>query len=246
MKRLGRREPPLFFFQLTMAGWGYFQLYGQAPRKITPGTGFFAIVPSRHRYYLPEASPGWTFGWIGIYHPYLLSRVTKQVAMAGPLVELSQDGAMAAIMLRLVRGAIKKDFRDRFEVESALFEFLLAYERTAQETRDSHGQGQRLLDAYRSIIVARLPTAVGVETVAAQYGMSRSHFSHCFRARTGLTPAHFATEVRIHEAARMLLGSRAPLKQVAAACGFPNTSHFCNTFRRFQHMSPSSYRKNMG
>ena len=45
MKRLGRRDPPLFFFQLTMAGWGHFQLYGQAPRRVSPGTGFFAIIP---------------------------------------------------------------------------------------------------------------------------------------------------------------------------------------------------------
>src|ERR1035437_5229893 len=34
-----------------------------------PGTGtaFIALMPSRHRYYLPEDSPGWTFGWISLY-----------------------------------------------------------------------------------------------------------------------------------------------------------------------------------
>jgi AraC-like DNA-binding protein len=246
MKRLGRRDPALFFFQLTMAGWGQFQLYGQAPQKITPGTGFFAIVPSRHRYYLPADSPGWTFGWLGIYHPYLLARVTRQVAASGPLVELPPDGALTASTLRLVRGAIKKDFRDRFEVEAALFEFLFAYERWAHQVRYRTGEGQRLLDAVRSRVVASLPNAVGVEALAAEHGMSRSHFSHFFRARTGLTPAHFATEVRVHEAARMLLDSRVPLKQVALACGFPNPSHFCRIFRRFQHLSPTSYRHAIG
>jgi AraC-like DNA-binding protein len=246
MKRLGRQDPPLFFFQLTMAGWGHFQLYGQAARRVSPGTGFFAIIPSRHRYYLPENSPGWTFGWIGIYHPYLLARVSKQVAATGPLVEVPPDGALTASTLRLVRGAIKKDFRDRFEVESALFDFLFAYERWTHRARDSSGEGQRLLDAVRSLIVASLPKAIDVEALAAEYGMSRSHFSHFFRARTGLTPAHFATHVRIHEAARMLLGSHVPLKQIALACGFPNPSHFCKIFRQFQHMSPTSYRQAMG
>jgi AraC-like DNA-binding protein len=246
MKRLGRRDPPLFFFQLTMAGWGHFQLYGKAPRQVSPGTGFFAIIPSRHRYYLPENSPGWTFGWIGIYHPYLLARVSKQVATTGPLLEVPPDGALTASTLRLVRGAIKKDFRDRFEVESALFNFLFAYERWAHQARDSSGEGQHLLDAVRSLIVASLPKAIDVEALAAEYGMSRSHFSHFFRARTGLTPAHFATEVRIYEAARLLLGSHAPLKQIALTCGFPNPSHFCKIFRQFQHMSPASYRQAMG
>jgi AraC-like DNA-binding protein len=246
MKRLGRRDAPLVIFQLTLAGWGHFQSYGQPPRRVPPGKGFFALIPSRHRYYLPEDSPGWTFGWVGIYHPYLLARIGKQVAETGPLVETPPDGTLTASALRLVRGAIKKDFRDRFEVELALFEFGLAYERWAHQSSDSSGEGERLLEAVRSRIVASLPKALAVDVLAAEYGMSRSHFSHFFRARTGLTPARFATEVRIHEAARLLLDTHAPLKRIADACGFANANHFCKVFRRFQHLSPAVYRQALG
>jgi AraC-like DNA-binding protein len=246
MKRLERGDPPLFFFQLTLAGFGHFQLHGQAPQRVLPGTGFLAIIPSRHRYYLPPDSPGWTFGWIGIYHPFLLARVAKQVAATGPLVEVPPQGVLATSMLRLVRGAIKKDFRDRFDVELALFELVLAYERWAQHPSDGSDERQRLLDAVRALVVARLPEAIGVEAVAAEYGMSRSHFSHFFRARTGYTPARFAIEVRTHEAARLLLETRKPLKQIAMAAGFANASHFCRMFRRFQQLSPASYRRTIG
>ena len=246
MKRLGRHDPPLFFFQLTMAGFGHFQPYGQAPRLVPPGTGFFALIPSRHRYYLPEDSPGWTFAWIGIYHPYFLARVAKQVGATGPLVESPPDGALTASALRLVRGAIKKDFRDRFEVELALFELVLAYERWAQKARGNSAEAQRLLDAVRSRVVASLPSTVEVAALAAEHGMSRSHFSHFFRSHTGLTPARFATEVRIHEAARLLSDTRTPLKQIAEACGFANASHFCKLFRSFQHLSPASFRRTIG
>ncbi|MGD0837255.1 MAG: AraC family transcriptional regulator [Polyangia bacterium] len=245
MRRLGPRDPHLFFFQLTLAGWGHFQLYGKEPQRAVPGTGFFAIVPSRHRYYLPADSPGWTFGWIGVYHPYLLGRVAKQVAAVGSLVETPPDAALTAIALRLFRGAIKKDFRDRIEVEQTLFELVFGYERWALKTRRQSGEGDRLLDAVRSLIVTRLPKAIGVAAMAAEHGMTRSHFSHLFRLRTGLTPARFAAEVRIHEAARMLLDSRAPLKQIATACGFANPSHFCQSFRQFQHLSPAAYRHAM-
>jgi AraC-like DNA-binding protein len=88
-----------------------------------------------------------------------------------------------------------------------------------------------------------LPRPIGVDELAGEYGMSRSHFSHFFRDRTGLTPARFATEVRIHQATRMLLDTRAPIKQVADACGFANTNHFCKVFRRLQHLSPATYRR---
>ena len=246
MTRVGRMDPPLFFFQFTLAGWGSFQVNGKAPRQVGPGAGFFAVVPSEHRYYLPEESPGWTFGWLGVYHPYLLARVKKQVATSGPIVEMPPTGALAASALRLVRGAIKKDYRDRYEVEMALFEFVMAYERWAQQASGRSGEREALLDAVRARIIASLPSAPAVIALAAEHGMTRSHFSHYFRNRTGSTPARFATEVRIQEATRMLVESRAPLKQIAGACGFANTNHFCRVFRRFQHLSPASYRRAFG
>ena len=246
MKRLGRNDAPLLAFQLTLAGWGYFQLSGQPPRQVLPGTAFIALIPSRHRYYLPEESPGWTFGWISIHHPYLRARMVKQVAATGPLVEVAPGGQLAAIALRLIRGAIKKDFRDRFDAELALFEFLVACEQSAQRPRNSSDEGRRLLEAVRSRVIADLTNALNVAALAAEYGMSRTHFSHFFRSRTGVTPARFVAEVRIHHATRMLVETRAPLKQVALDCGFANANYFSKVFRRFQHMSPAAYRRALG
>ena len=242
-KRLGRGDAPFFAFQLTLAGWGHFQLHGRRPRRVAPGTAFIAIVPSPHRYYLPADSPGWTFGWISIRHPYLLARMTQQVAATGPLVKVAPDGKLAAIAVRLMRGAIKRDFRDRFEVEQTLFEFVITCERNIQRTRAGSDEGQRLLDEVRSRVLASLPRAIDVRALAADYSMSRTHFSHFFRTRTGRTPARFATEVRIAEATRMLVDDRASLTQIAAACGFANANYFCKVFRRFHHMSPLSYRR---
>jgi AraC-like DNA-binding protein len=245
MKRLGRRDRPVVFFQFTLAGWGHFERYGRPPQRLPPGTSFFAVVPSRHRYYLPEASPGWTFGWIGIYHPYLLRRIAKQVAVTGPVLETAPNSTLIASAMRLVRGAIRKDFRDRFEVELALFEFVLTYERLAHQLRDPQGERERLLETLRSrVLASRQP--ISVDDLAAERGMSRSHFSHFFRARTGLSPGRYMTEVRIQEAARMLVATRAPLKQIAGQWGFANANHFGKVFRRFQHQSPAVYRRALG
>ncbi|HVV48501.1 MAG TPA: AraC family transcriptional regulator [Polyangia bacterium] len=243
MRRLGPRDRPLVFFQLTLAGWGCFELYGKPPRPVPPGAGFFAVVPSRHRYYLPPDSPGWTFAWIGIYHPYLLQRIARRVAAGGPLVTMSAGSPLAASTVRLVRGAFEKDFRDRFEVELALFTFLHAYERYADELRDPEGDRERLLEWLRARVLADPRHACTVDVVAAERGMTRSHFSHHFHARTGLTPARFMNETRVQEAARALLASRASLKHVATEWGFANASHFGRVFRRFHHVSPAAYRR---
>jgi AraC-like DNA-binding protein len=245
MKRLGKADPPFVFFQFTLAGWGIFELYDQAPQWVTPGTGFFAVVPSRHRYYLPEDSPGWTFGWINIFHPYLIERASRQIAMNGPIVRVDPASAFLASALGIVCHSFRKDFRDRFEVELALFEFVIAYERLAQQRSDSSGERERLLEAVRKWVLASPRRARTVDALAAEYGMSRSNFGHFFRARTGLTPARFVAQTRVREAARMLLDGRASLKQIADACGFANPNHFNRVFRRLQHISPGAYRRSI-
>jgi AraC-like DNA-binding protein len=244
MKRIGRRDRPLVFFQFTFAGFGQFELYGRAPQRIAPGTGFFAVIPSRHRYYLPEGSPGWTFAWIGIYHPYLLRRITKQVATTGPVVEAAPGSPLIARLSRLVRGAFHKDFRDRFEVERELFDFTLAYEQLVQKVQSP--EGERLLVELRSRVLSDPLRPLQISTLAAERDMSQTAFSHFFRARTGLTPARYMTEVRVQEAARLLVSTRLPIERIAHDCGFANGNHFGKVFRRFRHQSAGAYRRSMG
>src|SRR5262249_19627057 len=170
MKRLDRRDPPLVFFQLTLAGWGHFELYDQAPERMTPGRAFVAVVPSRHRYYLPAGSPGWTFAWIGIYHPYLVRRMKARVAATGPTIAGEPESDLVASVMRLVRGVFHKDYRDRFDVEAALFETVLAYERRAESLSDPQGERDRLLDGVRRRVLATPRSAVTVQDLAAEHG----------------------------------------------------------------------------
>ncbi|MES1173172.1 MAG: AraC family transcriptional regulator [Myxococcales bacterium] len=244
MKRLGRRDRPLVFFQFTLAGFGHFESYGRTPHVVTPGTGFFAVIPSRHRYYLPQTSPGWSFAWLGIYHPYLMRRIAKQVAESGPLVKAPPNSPLIKHLVRLVRGAFLKDFRDRFEVEKELFEFTLAFERLVHEALSS--EGERLLDTLRSRVLSDPTRALGLELLAAERGVTPTAFSHFFRAQTGLTPARFITEVRVQMAARLLVTTRLSLDRIAAECGFANGNHFGKVFRRFRHQSPGTYRRSVG
>ena len=240
MKRLGPRDRSHFYFQFTLAGFGHYEPYGKPPQRILPGMGFFTVVPSRHRYYLPEDSPGWTFGWLGIYHPYFLSRVTKQIASTGPVVHAAPSSPLIRRAVRLVRGAFEKDFRDRLEVESELFALTLAFERLAEKVRNP--QVEPLLTAVRQRVLADPATAHPVDSLARAYGQSRSAFSHFFRERTGQSPANYVTEVRVEQAARLLTTTRLPLETIAHECGFANANHFGKVFRRFRHQSPSAFR----
>jgi transcriptional regulator GlxA family with amidase domain len=116
--------------------------------------------------------------------------------------------------------------------------------RVTQHERDA--EGERLLEETRRRVLAEELRPVAVDALALEHGMSRSAFSHHFRARTGLTPARFMTEVRVQEAARLLVTTRLPLERIARECGFANVNHFGKVFRRFRQQRPSAYRRSVG
>jgi AraC-like DNA-binding protein len=234
---------PWAIFQLTLAGFGELDLPGREPQALPAGTGFLVLVPSAHRYYLPQGSPGWTFGWFDVHHPYVVQRIARHIGTHGPILNLSPGDALAAVAVRLIDRVIRREFPDAFAVEGALFEFIVACDRFAHQTRYPAAERERILAEIRDVLLADPRRPLHVDALAAKRGMSRSNFTHYFKARTGLTPAAFATSVRIQEAARLLLSTEAPLKEIADALGFSNVNNFCRVFRRHQHTSPAAYRR---
>lgn len=242
VERIARKEPTKLFFHLIMAGGGRFQAAGRPRSYLAPGMGFFTIRPWLPRHFVPDESTGWTVGWVGIHHPYLVHRVGLSMRTRGPLVTVSPGDPLAAHTVRLIRGAIRKDFRDPLDVELALFEFVLAWEKLTLDAGEGSAEARELREQTRARIMARLPEPASVESLAAEGGMNRACFSRRFRDLTGMTPARFAASVRIDEAARMLRETDFPQKRVAAACGFVSVTHFCKVFRQWHHLSPRTYR----
>jgi AraC-like DNA-binding protein len=242
LKRPGSVESPIVWLQFTLAGWGNFEVYDQAPERIAAGMAFAAVVPSPHRYYLPPDSPGWTFGWLIVAHTYLVERFSKQVAAAGPILHIPPDSPFLRTAVRLICSSYRKDLPDRFEVERALFELLVDFDALVYQQNNPGGQRERLLDQVRDWVTKNPKRALNVDELAAEYGMSRTNFSHFFRQRTSLTPARFITQVRIDQAVQMLIETDAHVKQISDACGFANPNHFSRVFQRVHRLTPRAYR----
>jgi len=148
MHRLGPRARPLVFLPAHARGVGAVRSFTESrPGASRREPRSFAVVPSRHRYYLPAESPGWTFAWIGIYHPYVLRRIAKQVAAhrtSGRHATVERAGRQLPCAWCAARS--KRTFGIVARSSLALFELMLAYERLADELRDPEGDRERLLE----------------------------------------------------------------------------------------------------
>ncbi|HEY3992305.1 MAG TPA: helix-turn-helix domain-containing protein [Ktedonobacteraceae bacterium] len=244
LKRGGDPEHPVVILQYTLEGMGEFA-EKHTKRKIEPQMAFTAIVPSDHAYYLPTSSASWSFFWLIIRHPYIVSRIEQRVKTVGSLLRVSADSLFVTRAYSLLASMYQAPFQDPFGEEQALFDFLIEYERTAFHLLHPSSEREQLFQSVRACVLRALPQPLEVEWLAERYGMSRSHFSHCFKRATGATPAQFMTQVRLDEAIYALLYTRQGLEEIAAATGFADANHLCKTFRRQMHTSPGEFRRQM-
>lgn len=245
MRRGGDGAHPHLFFQYTLTGWGQFTAAGVAQR-VTPGMAFTAIVPSEHVYELPSGSPGWSFFWIRVAHPYVVERIARRQADVGPVLTALPSSALVRAAVALLANSYRPPFGDELAQERAVFEFLWEHERHSRRAAAEPSAGERWLEDVRAYVRAALPHTVDVPELAALHDMSRSHFSHTFKHATGHAPAQFVLLVRLEVATERLLHSTDPIASIAHATGFANANHFCKVFRERFHLSPGAFRRQMG
>ena len=244
LRRRGNAAHPFVVVQYTLEGWGVYEENGIAQR-LTAGGAFVATVPSAHTYGLPPDSPGWTFFWVMFNHPFVVERIGQVKAASGAVTGLSPDGLTVARLVHLFEGVFQGGFCDEWAQEQALFEFLWEYERHEHDRRFARPLREQLMADVRREVMWGLENTPDVAHLAQARGMSRSHFSHHFRAVTGLPPAQFVTQIRLEAVAHRLLDTDHTLETIAAATGFADSKHLCKVFRRHYHLSPGAFRRQM-
>jgi AraC-like DNA-binding protein/quercetin dioxygenase-like cupin family protein len=118
--------------------------------------------------------------------------------------------------------------------EDALPELLAAISPGVHADRMAAVRARRLLDdPEQRLTVSALARSMNVHPV---------HLARQFRETYGVSLREYRTIRLVRRAAALVLGTRAPLSQIAHACGFADHSHMCRAFRRVAGWSPSRLR----
>lgn len=98
---------------------------------------------------------------------------------------------------------------------------------------------QRALDIVRRNFAQDLSDA----ELAAQVGLSTSHFRHLFRQVTGQPFHKYLTALRLERARKMLVDGSMAVGEIAVHVGFSNVSHFSRAFTERFGAPPSAIQK---
>lgn len=93
-------------------------------------------------------------------------------------------------------------------------------------------------------IDAHLEESIRTTRLAAEVGLSVSHFTRFFKASTGSSPRLFVLTRRIEAACDAMLRTDQPLTTIAHACGFCDHAHLCRSFKQALGEAPHMWRRN--
>ena len=85
--------------------------------------------------------------------------------------------------------------------------------------------------------------SIRLEELAALTGLSQSHFSHAFKASTGIAPHQWQVNARLRNAKQLILKGEHSLTEIAAETGFADQAHFTRVFRKNFGTTPAHWQK---
>ena len=94
-----------------------------------------------------------------------------------------------------------------------------------------------------SYLIRNLREEVKLSDVAEYAGQNRSALCRRFKAETGQSILACLQEMRLSQAARLLVESGLPTAQIATECGFGSLNQFNRQFKTRMGISPAGYRE---
>jgi AraC family transcriptional regulator len=95
----------------------------------------------------------------------------------------------------------------------------------------------------KEILLANLDGQLGLEELARECGLSRSHFARAFKATVGLSPFQWLLAQRVERAKSLMLNTDLPVGEIGVACGFADQSHFTRVFVKSTGATPGVWRR---
>lgn len=93
-----------------------------------------------------------------------------------------------------------------------------------------------------ALIRTNLTKKLTLDSLAAQFHISRFYFCHMFKEQFGSTPFQYIRAMKIDLAKKLLLSTNDSISEIASYLNFYDQGHFCSAFKQKEGCSPKQYR----
>lgn len=204
----------------------------------------FLLFPGEWHTYYPQPESGWKEYWIGFSGTNIDHRVEEGFfSVEHPVYEIGYNETIVELYNQAIRTAKRQEPYFQ-QLLAGIVNFILGLMfMTSQNKRiQSDDAALKKIDKAKAYLQEAIETDITMPEVAAHLNMSYTTFRHAFKKYTGLSPAQYFINLKLHRAKEMLRGSNASIKEIAYILHFESPEYFATVFRKRIGMSPSDFR----
>ncbi len=233
-------------YQLLYIASGHGELHTAHAGKIDIKEGdMFLIFPGEWHSYKPSSQTGWEEYWIGFRGANVDHRVQAGFfSTNSPVYHVGHN----TVIIDLYRKAI-----DTASLQEPYFQQLLAgivnhllgmmFMTSQNRSLLSSPELPKVITEARMFMQSKVEEMVYMPDVAKHLNISYASFRHLFKKYTGLSPAQYLINLRLHRAKELLRGSQASIKEISYRLQFENPEYFATLFKKKTGVKPSEFRK---
>lgn len=204
----------------------------------------FLIFPGEWHSYTPDEESGWKEYWIGFTGANIDNRVASGFfSTDSPVYHIGYNETAVDLYREAIRIATRQEPYFQQLLAGLVNHLLGLMFMTNRLNRIQADSGTpRIIERAKAFMQESLEDDIKMPDVADHLNISYTTFRHVFRKYTGLSPAQYLINLRIHRAKEMLRGTKAPIKEIAIILHFENPEYFATLFRKKTGLSPSEFR----
>lgn len=204
----------------------------------------FLLFPGEWHTYSPDARTGWKEYWIGFSGANIDHRVSEGFfSVTKPIYHIGYNETIIELYHEAIRTATRQEPYFQQHLAGIVNHILgLMFMTSNQKSMQPGGDMSRFIDKAKAFLQESVESDISMPEVAEHLNISYTTFRHAFKKYTGLSPAQYFINLKIHRAKEMLRGSSASIKEISYTLHFESPEYFATTFRKKTGMSPSDFR----
>lgn len=231
-----------YLFQYTLSGLGMIRI-GERVHRLDAGKAFLIHFHGDYRYYLPNNSDHYECLFISLDGDEVAKCWSVLENALGAVFYLPDYSVPIRTLKYIHQEANMKKVTDAYKASAMAYQFVMELYRF-RKGYDVQKKWPDLVTEAAKLLQERYDRIEGLDSVAAQLGVTKSHLIKLFHKTVGKTPIEFLTKVRMEKAVELLRSAERPLEDIALSLGYADVSYFVKVFRKFFGIPPGRFRKN--
>ncbi len=239
-----RKNLESYLIVLVLSGRGTL-MYDEEIYELKAGSCFFidCMVPYYHQ---SSTSEPWELLWVHFYgatsreYYRYFSILSPPAWMPDPFSEMKEK---LEILLSINTNA---DLITEISSSRLIMDILSIILEDVMNLREKKSPALQKMLEVRQYLDEHYTNKFSLEELSEHFFVSKYHLSREFKNHFGITLNHYVISKRITMAKKLLRFSDLALEEIAAKCGFYDTSYLNKQFKKSEGISASDFRKKWG